>query len=290
MSMPDIWGIAAILAKLALYIGFAGATGLVIVKCLYSSLVTPISLAMKRQSMALAWLALIATALGFMLSGALLTGGADGLVDPEMLGLLWQTSVGDVFVLRVIGAAMILVGLSVPRFGLGIALVGGTMALWSFAQIGHLSDLENFGTQLLLLAHLICVAFWVGIFSPLRSMALQPEQIADAAALGHRFGQAAALMVPALIVAGFWMAWLLVGDLRALISTGYGQALLLKVLFVGLLLILAAANKLRFVPAMLDGDTKAAQHLARSIEVEALIVLAVLTTTATLTTVLTLPN
>ena len=97
-------------------------------------------------------------------------------------------------------------------------------------------------------------------------------------------------MVPALIVAGFWMAWLLVGDLRALISTGYGQALLLKVLFVGLLLILAAANKLRFVPAMLDGDTKAAQHLARSIEVEALIVLAVLTTTATLTTVLTLPN
>ena len=40
-------------------------------------------------------LALLASVLGFMLHGAALTGGADGMTDPDMLGLLWQTPVGD---------------------------------------------------------------------------------------------------------------------------------------------------------------------------------------------------
>jgi putative copper resistance protein D len=288
--MPDIWGIAAVLAKLGLYIGFAGSTGLVIVSCLYSGIVAPVHRVMQRQARALACLALAATVIGFMLRGAALTGGVDGMVDPEMLGLLWQTSVGDVLVYRVIGAAMILVGLSIPHFGLWIALLGGTVALWSFAQIGHVPELESVGVQLLLLLHLLCVAFWVGIFNPLRSMALVPEHLKDAAELGHRFGRTAALVVPALIGAGLWMAWLLVGNLQGLLFTGYGQALLFKVFLVGLLLILGAANKLRFVPAMQRGEAKAARHLARSIEVEAIVVLVVLATTATLTSVLTPPS
>ncbi|MEP4803524.1 MAG: CopD family protein [Hyphomicrobiales bacterium] len=288
--MPDIWGIASVFAKLGLYISFAGSTGLIIVSCVYSGFVAPIHRMMKRQATALACLALASTVVGFMLRGAALTGGVDGMIDQEMLGLLWQTSVGDVVVYRVIGAVMILVGLSIPHFGLWIALLGGTVALWSFAQIGHVPELESVGVQLLLLLHLLCVAFWVGIFSPLRSMALMPEHLTDAAELGHRFGQTAALVVPALIGVGLWMAWSLVGSLQGLLFTSYGQALLFKVFLVGLLLILAAANKLRFVPAMQNGERKAAQHLARSIEVEAIIVLFVLATTATLTSVLTLPS
>ncbi|WP_299643246.1 CopD family protein [uncultured Ruegeria sp.] len=288
--MPDIWGIAAILAKLALYVGFAGSTGLMIVSCLYCGFVAPIHRVMKRQARALACLALAATVVGFMLRGAALTGGVDGMVDTEMLGLLWQTPVGDLLVYRLVGAALILVGLSIPRFGHWIALVGGTLALWSFAQIGHVPELESVGVQLLLLLHLLCVAFWVGIFCPLRSMALMPEHLTDAAELGYRFGQTAALIVPTLIGAGLWMAWLFVGNLQGLVFTGYGQALLFKVLLVSLLMILAAANKLRFVPAMQKGEGKAAQRLARSIEVEAIVLLAVLATTATLTSVLTLPS
>ncbi|MCX8955066.1 CopD family protein [Ruegeria sp. NA] len=288
--MPDIWGVVAILAKLVLYIGFAGSTGLVAVKCLFSELVAPVSLAMKRQALVLAWLSLAATVFGFMLRGAALTGGVDGMVDPEMLGLLWQTSVGDVLAYRLSGAVLILVGLSVPRFGLWIALLGGTLAMWSFAQIGHVPELESFSVKLLLLLHLLCVAFWVGIFSPLRGMALMSEHLTDAAELGHRFGQTAALVVPALIGAGLWMAWLLVGNLQGLLFTGYGQTLMLKVFLVALLMILAAANKLRFVPAMQSGEAIAAQRLARSIEVEAIVVLAVLATTAALTRVLTLPS
>ena len=86
------------------------------------------------------------------------------------------------------------------------------------------------------------------------------------------------------------MAWLILGDLRLLATSGYGQALVVKLGLVGALLALAAANKLRFVPAMKTGDGKAARHLARSIQIETAVILGLLATTAALTSVMTLPN
>jgi len=148
--MPDIWGIAAIFAKLTLYFGVVGSTGLVIILAAFPNLVLPLCL---------------------------------------------------------------IAGMFIPRFGTWVSLAGGTIALWSFAKIGHVPDLQQTG-----------------------------EHLDDAALLGHRFGQAAAVIVPVLILAGLLMAWLLLGDLRALLSTGYGQTLLIKLVLVGAILILAAAN------------------------------------------------
>ncbi len=288
--MPDIWGIAAILAKLMLYVGIAGSVGLVINRAVFADLVSPVSDRIRTTAALFAALALVAAILGFMLRGAALTGGADGMADPEMLGLLWQTPVGDVLVYRIAGAVLIIIGVFTPRVGQWIALAGGLIALWSFAQIGHVPELETTGVRLLLLLHLLGIAFWIGVLGPLRALSRRPEHIASAADLGHRFGQAAAVIVPVLILAGLLMAWLLLGDLRALVATGYGQALVIKLVLVGAVLTLAAANKLRFIPAMQAGDDKAARHLARSIEIETAVILVVLAATATLTSVLTLPN
>lgn len=288
--MPDIWEIAAILAKLVLYIGLLGSVGLVIILAAFGDLVSPLSDRIRLKAALLAGGALAAAVLAFMLRGAGLTGGADGMTDPEMLSLLWQTPVGDALVYRSLGTILILLGLSIPRVGKGIALAGGLIALWSFAQIGHVPALEVTGVRLLLLLHLLGIAIWVGILGPLHALSRRPEHLASAATLGHRFGQAASVIVPALILAGGLMAWMLLGDLRALTTTGYGQALLIKLLLVGAVLTLAAANKLRFVPAMQAGDDKAARHLARSIEIETVVILVVMAATATLTTILTLPN
>ena len=288
--MPDIWGIAAIFAKLMLYMGVAGSAGLVIIRTAFADLVAPLSDRIRIQAVLLAVLALAASVFGFMLRGAALMGEAGGMTDLEMLGLLWQTPVGDVLIYRVAGAALIIIGVFTPIFGQWIALAGGLIALWSFAQIGHVPELEGTGVRLLLLLHLLGVAFWIGVLGPLRAFLRRPEHIASAAILGHRFGQAASVIVPGLILAGLLMAWLLVGDLQALVATSYGQTLLLKVVLVGAVLTLAAGNKLLFVPAMQAGDDKAARHLARSIEIETLVILVVLATTATLTSVLTLPN
>ncbi|GAA6165485.1 hypothetical protein NBRC116590_31890 [Pelagimonas sp. KU-00592-HH] len=288
--MPDIWGIAAILAKLMLYIGVAGSVGLVIIQAAYADLVSPVSDRMRTRAALFAALALVAATVGFILRGAALTGGADGMTDPEMLGLLWQTPVGNVLTYRFAGAVLIIIGVFTPLVGQWIALAGGLIALWSFTQIGHVPELETTGVRLLLLLHLLGIAFWIGVLGPLRTLSRWPEHIASAATLGHRFGQAAAVIVPGLILAGLLMAWLLLGDLRSLVATGYGQTLLIKLLLVGVTLTLAAANKLRFVPAMQARDDKAARHLARSIEIETAVILVVLAATATLTSVLTLPN
>ncbi|MFS4581024.1 copper resistance D family protein [Phaeobacter sp. C3_T13_0] len=288
--MPDIWGIAAILAKLMLYMGVSGSVGLVIIKSAFVDLVSPISDRIRLQAALLAVGALAVAVLAFMLRGAALTGGADGMVDPEMLGVLWQTPVGGALVYRIAGLALIILGLFIPSVGQWIALTGGLVALWSFAQIGHVPALEATGARLLLLLHLLGVAFWIGILGPLHTLSRQPEFLADAATLGHRFGQAALVIVPTLILAGLLMAWMLLGDLRALVTSGYGLTLLIKLVLVFVVLTLAAANKLRFVPAMQAGDDKAARHLARSIEIEAMAILVALAVTATLTTVLPLPN
>ncbi len=288
--MPDIWGIGAILSKLILYVGIGGSTGLLIIQIAFTDLVSRLSDSMRLQVVLLAALALVASVLGFMLRGAALTGGADGMTDPEMLDLLWQTSVGDALVLRITGAILIIAGVFIPLVGQWIALAGGLLALWSFAQVGHIPELEPTGVRLLLLLHLLGVAFWIGILGPLRTLSLRQEYLSDAAKLGHRFGQAASIVVPAMILAGLIMAWMLLGDVRALTTTGYGQTLLIKIALVGAVLTLAAANKLHFVPAMQAGDDKAARHLARSIEIETTVILMVLVATATLTSVLTLPN
>ncbi len=288
--MPDIWEAALVLVKLLLYVGILGATGLVIVRMAFSDLLLPVAGRMRRQAISLAGLAFLASAFGFLLRGAALVGGVDGMSDPEILSLLWQTPVGDVLVLRLLAAALIVLGLLASRLGLWIALSGGLLALWSFARIGHIPEVPVPGAQALLVLHLLGGSFWIGILGPLRDLSGRPEHLSLAAQLGHRFGNIAMVGVPALLLAGAVMAWLLVGDPRALVATGYGRTLLVKLVLVATLLALAAANKLRFVPAMRAGDHSAARHLRRSIDVEAALILAALAVTAALTSVLTLPT
>lgn len=288
--MPDNFEVAAIIVKLALYFGLTGAVGLTLFRITFADLLAPLHRRIRARIAGFAMLAGLATVVGFMLRGAALTGGVDGMKDPEMLGLLWSTQVGDVLVLRLAGLVLILAGQLVARAGPWIALAGGALALWSFTQIGHVPELDRAGARGLLLLHLLGISFWIGILGPLRDFSRDPERLDEAALLGHRFGQAATVIVPVLILAGFAMAWLLMGDPSALFTTGYGLALMAKLALVGLVLALAAAHKLRLVPAMQSGDARAARHLVRSIEIETLVMLAVLGATATLTSILTLPS
>jgi putative copper resistance protein D len=124
----------------------------------------------------------------------------------------------------------------------------------------------------------------------LKRLASSSSTYASAADVGHRFGVVASATVPVLIIVGGYMGYQLVGSFTALVGTSYGQAMIIKVLLVGLLLGLAAANKLRFIPALRTGDSAVANHLSKSISVEWIVILAVLGMTAVLTTNLTLPT
>ncbi len=287
--MPDTWELASAFARSLLYLGVLGSVGLVLARIVFRRETGGLHDPMVRQATALATLALLAAGLGFALKGAAMTGGFSGMTDPEMLGLLWQTPAGTALLLRVAGLITILVALRVPAIGLPLAAVGGLMTLWSFTGVGHVADAGALWLEMLLLLHLAGVAFWIGILSPLRTLAGDPEGLSLAAGLGHRFGRIAAFTVPVLIAAGIVMAWRLLGEASALVATGYGLTLLAKIGALGLLLGAAAANKLRFVPAVRAGDRSAAFALRRSIAVEWAAVCFVLLATAVLTTVPDLP-
>ncbi len=281
--MPDAFGLAAIVTKFALYLGVMTATGTVMATLMFRLDRT------RGLAAAFAVLGLAATILAFSLRGANLTGDLSGMTDPEMLGLLWTTPVGTALLLRLVGLGMLIAGLFMGRVGAWVSALGGVVAIWSFDHVGHISSRDTTLLDIALTLHLLTVALWIGVLTPLKRLASSPDTFNMAANMGHRFGVVATFTVPTLIIVGGYMGYQLVGSFTALIGTGYGQALIIKVLLVGGLLGLAAANKLRFIPALRAGDPAAASHLSKSISVEWLVILAVLGTTAFLTTHLTLP-
>jgi putative copper resistance protein D len=89
--MPDLFGLAAIVTKFALYIGVITAAGTVMATLMFRLDRT------RGLAAAFAVLGLVATIFTFSLRGANLTGDARGMTNPEMLGLLWATPVGTAF-------------------------------------------------------------------------------------------------------------------------------------------------------------------------------------------------
>ncbi len=282
--MPDLWGLAAIATKFALYLGVLTAAGTAIAALMFRLDRT------RGQALTFGVLGLFAAVLAFSLRGANLTGDASGMTDPEMLGLLWSTPVGTALMYRVAGLGLLIAGLFMGRVGPWVSVLGGMLAIWSFDHVGHISGRETALLDIALTFHLLAVALWIGILTPLKRLASQPATYAVAANVGHRFGLVAMVAVPALIAVGGYMGYQLVGSFTALISTGYGQALIIKVVLVAILLGLAAANKLRFIPDLRAGNPAAASHLAKSISFEWVIILVVLGVTAVLTSNLTLPT
>ena len=282
--MPDLFGLAAIATKFALYLGVITATGTVMATLMFKLDRT------RRLAAIFAVLGLFATILSFSLRGANLTGDLSGMTDPMTLSLLWTTPVGTALALRLIGLNLLLVGLFLGRIGAWVSVLGGIIALFSFTQVGHISSSESALMEVALILHLLAVALWIGVLTPLYRLASSSTRYASAADVGHQFGLVASVTVPVLIVVGGYMGYQLVGSFTALIETGYGQALIIKILLFSGLLGLAAANKLWFVPALRLGNPVAASHLSKSIYVEWLFILAVLGVTAVLTTNLTLPK
>ena len=99
-------------------------------------------------------------------------------------------------------------------------------------------------------------------------MCNDPERFGGQAALANlaeMFGRWAIWIVPVLLIAGTLYAVMLVGSVAALVTTPYGQVLMVKAGLVGGLLGLAALNKFRLVPALRRGETAAMRLLQRQL-------------------------
>jgi len=286
----EIWDYGAIFSKFALYTGILFSAGSVFYSLVFESPETKETVHSKSLTFYFCILGLFATFASFSFSGATLAGDISGIIDWEILGILWQTPVKYSFIIRVLGLGLILVGMFSVRFGLLIQLLGALIAIGSFSLTGHVSQTDHVLFSFLLFIHLSLLALWLGILIPLYRLSKVSGLLKPTALIAHRFGQLASFFVPVLIVAGLWLAYQLVGSFEKLIGTSYGVNLIIKVGLVSAILALAAVNKLRIVPSMQAGNQNARKHLTRSVNVETILVFTVLLATAVLTSVQTLPG
>lgn len=205
-----------------------------------------------------------------------------GAVDPVLVGAVLDGPLGDSLAVRCAGLALIALLVVDGAAARAAACLGAVAVCASFAFRGHALGDPRPVLGVLLTAHLLGIAFWIGAFAPLlRSIrTADPRQTG---ALAHEFGRKALAAVAGLAAAGAALLVLLAGDPFDALATPYGRLFALKLAVFAALLGIAAGNKLRLTPALRAGDPAAAIRLRRAIRMEIAAVAAILATTAVLT-------
>jgi copper resistance protein D len=284
----DSWTAARVLAAAGVYLAALVAIGSHLFLRAFAGLAVAEDRRMARTVFASALIGGALVLLQWPLQAAFLGGELQAALDPALLGMLFDGPQGARIVLLVSGFALLATAATGPvgRGGMRgwLAMIGGFAVLIGFLQVGHTRGEPRLLLAGLLLLHLPAAAFWVAALAPLYRLAGDDRDGASTAPLLRRFGRIGLLFVPVLLAAGIGLGWLLLGGPGPLLQTAYGQWLLVKIMLVALLLLLAALNKLRLVPAIERGEPQAARTLRRSIVAEATLVLAILLVTAVLTT------
>lgn len=128
--------------------------------------------------------------------------------------------------------------------------------------------------------HLLAAGAWLGGLAPLAL--LLARGAADPAWLGmgrdatRRFSVLGIASVGTLLVTGIVNTWFLAGSIPALLGTGYGRLLLMKIALFGAMVALAAINRQRLTPQLLASPSPALQRLRRNAIIETVLGLAIL--------------
>jgi putative copper resistance protein D len=154
---------------------------------------------------------------------------------------------------------------------IGTALVA-TSLLASFSLTGHAAAAGPLfsGRVLVDASHLFITSLWPAGLVPFalflshspRRQAPFPQ--APFGKVVARFSNASLLAVVALSATGLLNACQLVGSLSALFTTTYGQVLGVKLALFGLILVLASANRLCFVPSLVADNRAADEEIPSS--------------------------
>jgi putative copper resistance protein D len=121
------------------------------------------------------------------------------------------------------------------------------------------------------IVHLIAAAAWVGSLVPLAillSATLAKRDVPSltiARAAVMRFSTFAVVCVGAIVLTGLFNGWLLAGSRDAMLGTDYGRLLLTKVSLFAIMLCVAAYNRFRLAPLLLDANGAAVISAMRGI-------------------------
>jgi putative copper export protein len=227
---------------------------------------------------------MVLVAAHYVLEAARMTSEMSGMWDPTMQGMVWNSPARTAVLLRLLGLLLIAIGLrAASGRSRTVAVVGAILAILAFTFTGHTSvNARRFELAVLLVTHLLVVAFWFGALWPLYLTSLrEPPRLA--AQVIDRFSAVAVWLVPGILMAGLALAIVLLPNLAAL-TQSYGQLLIAKLVVFAVLMGLAALNKWRFGPAISRGDSLAAVGFRRSVAAEYVLIFGALSITAVMTT------
>lgn len=280
------WPLAAIVAKFVLYVSSFAAVGIMLAPfALRSGIDAGITARLHR----LAFLAIVVSILATMVrilvqAGRLMDDGIEGMLDPEIILIGLEGPLGTSSAVRAIGIIGLLLGLILPFMRLPLTILGSVLVALSFALIGHATKEPQWLMGGLITFHLLAISYWFGVLFPLHMLSHPDRDPGVAARTSERFGRQASVLVPLLIIAGGFFAYLLLGDLFRLFTTNYGLVLLAKLGLVIIILGFAAMNKLRFVPALAKAGVGSAKAFRSSLRYEGMAFICVFAATALLTT------
>jgi putative copper export protein len=227
--------------------------------------------------------ALVLVTAHYALEAARMAGSLSGVFDLSLQQIVFESSMSTAWIWRTIG--LVLIAGTIRRrdkASMIVSLIGAGAVIVGFLYVGHSAIHPDRAWLWPLLAlHLAVVAFWFGSLLPLYAVS-QTERATIAAEVVDGFSRIAIWIVPAIFLAGFVMAILLI-DRWAAFREGYGLLLLAKIGGFAALMLLAALNKWRYGPALAaaNGATAAFQ---RTVAVEYVLICAVLMATAVMTT------
>lgn len=220
----------------------------------------------------------------FVLEAARMAGEMAGAMDASLQKTVLHSPNGVALALRVLGLSIVAVGLrGKGDLALTASVVGATIATFAFTVTGHTAiHPERWILNVLLVVHLLIVAFWFGALLPLYVVSVL-ETSAGTAKIVDLFSSVASWLVPGILLAGLALTAFLVPSL-SVFGQPYGELLIAK--FVGFVLLmgLAALNKWRLGPAIARGESPALPAFRRSVATEYVLIFGVLTATAIMTT------
>jgi copper transport protein len=282
-------------AKWVTYVGLIGLTGAVSIRWLLTSAADTAespALEVERRLTVLGGGAAVVFVVGTAARLYAQTWSVFGIDEPVTLELIrvvgidsrwggrWQPQAG----LAALAALAAGVWRRQPRAAWWIAAAAVTGAWMTLPLTGHAMSLDTRVPWLAQAAHGIAAGVWIGALAGLAAVAAglarQPAGDGRVADLARRFSPVAQAAVGAIALSGLVTAFLYVGTLGNLWTTGYGRVLLLKVVLFLATGCVGARNWRMLLPRL--GDGAGTRALRRSVRLELCLAAAVLLATAVL--------
>lgn len=206
-------------------------------------------------------LALTST-LDLILRTLVMSGGGLAALPMSLPAVLRHTHFGAIWIARmalvgVLGATWLLrrLGVAATPWSIMASFMGASLVALTTTLSGHAADWGDVTLPTFVdWVHLLAVSIWIGgLFAyglVLRRSLSAPamgEVIRGLSSIARTYPKMAAGCVAAFLVTGLYNTWLQVGSISSLVTTAYGQALLVKLGLVGCVLMIAAINRYYFL-------------------------------------------